>query len=127
MTQLKNRKSLKQYRRDLRKRATLTERILWNYLRGKRQGHKFFRQYSIGSYIVDFYCTKAELAVELDGMHHYLDDKVIKYDKKRTTFLESKGVEVIRFKNKEVYDDVQRVLGQILSRVEKRMNSLGPS
>ena len=55
----------------------------------------------IGSYIVDFYCAKAGIVIEIDGVHHYWKKQYL-YDKKRTEKLESYGLQVIRFTNKEI-------------------------
>ncbi|MCL2100069.1 MAG: endonuclease domain-containing protein, partial [Oscillospiraceae bacterium] len=66
----------------------------------------------VGQYILDFYCPKAKLAVELDGLQHYKSDAV-EYDKIRTEFLNKWGIRVIRFANSEVeknFDDVCRVI-----------------
>jgi len=66
-----NIKSLKDRRRELRSNQTEFEKILWTSLRGRKlNGFKFHRQYSIGPYIVDFYCPFIRLAIEIDGGHH---------------------------------------------------------
>jgi len=68
MKYLQNDPALKQRRRELRRNQTDAEKALWAYLRNKQfYGMKFFRQYSIGPYILDFYCPNMKLAVELDG------------------------------------------------------------
>ena len=81
--------------RELRKTPTEAERLLWKYLRRRQLiGHRFRRQYPIGSYIVDFFCFEERLAIELDGGHH---SQQTEYDTERTAFLESEGVRVLRF------------------------------
>jgi very-short-patch-repair endonuclease len=75
-------------------------------------GQKFRRQISIGRYIVDFYCAEARLVIELDGEHHFsitLDE----YETERTLYLEREGIKVIRFENKELYDNLEGVLDTI--------------
>ena len=75
------------------------ERRLWSLLRKRQlQGRKFRRQYSIGPYIVDFYCPDEHLAVELDGEVH---NEPVRhdYDTKRERFLKEKGLQVVRFEN----------------------------
>ena len=63
-----NKTGIKERRRELRKNQTDVERLLWKQIRNKNFfGLKFFRQYSVGAYIVDFYCPKLKLAIELDG------------------------------------------------------------
>ena len=85
---------------ELRKNMTLEERILWyQYLR--RHPVQWNRQKVIGSYIVDFYCKRAKLVVELDGSQHY-DPEEQKNDAERTRYLESQGLKVLRFSNLDV-------------------------
>ncbi|MEP7147559.1 MAG: endonuclease domain-containing protein [Acidobacteriota bacterium] len=104
---------LRQRRRKLRRHLTPAEATLWTYLKNsKLGGRKFRRQYSIGSFIVDFYCVEEWLAVELDGeVHRY--DKALEYDARRTSYLNSAGVKVIWFENVIVFDDIEFVLGNI--------------
>ncbi len=72
---------------------------------------KFFRQYSIGPYILDFYCPTVKLAVELDGGQHNLSDKRER-DVARSEYLKAQGVDVMRFWNNEVLLDIQSVLSE---------------
>lgn len=102
----------KDRRRNLRKNQTEAEEILWQKIRNKKLGVKFYRQYSISPYILDFYCPRARLAIELDGPIHTTTDRKI-YDKERTGFLESIGIRVIRFRNEEVVSDVENVTKKI--------------
>ena len=93
--------------RGLRKNMTLEERILWyQYLRSYPV--KFYRQRIMGHYIVDFYCAKAKLVVELDGSQHY-DDEGMAYDKARTAYLEGLGLTVLRVPNNEVKRNLRGV------------------
>ncbi len=86
--------------RDLRKNATPQEQRLWyNFLRS--HSLRFQRQKVIGSYIVDFYCHAARLAIELDGFQHYEEEARL-YDVERTNFLEANGLRVLRFSNIDV-------------------------
>lgn len=62
---------------------------------------RFRRQEILGEYIVDFYCRKAKLIIEIDGAQHYTPDS-IKYDKKRTAYFFNSGIKVIRFLNKDI-------------------------
>ena len=66
-----------------------------------RYPYRFRRQYIIGNYITDFYCHQAKLVVELDGSQH-CDPDEMEYDRKRTTYLHSQGLEVLRFSNLDV-------------------------
>ncbi|NLO70577.1 MAG: endonuclease domain-containing protein [Porphyromonadaceae bacterium] len=110
---LYNKKNSQENRRKLRKKMTPAEIALWTMLQKKQlDGVRFLRQYSIGAYIVDFYSPKYHLAVELDGEYHF-DEQRIQYDKKRTAFLNEKGIRVLRFENFEVFDYPQRTLDEI--------------
>ena len=95
------------YAKDLRKNATKQEKHLWyDFL--KNYPIRFQRQKTIGEYIVDFYCSKSKLVIEIDGGQHY-DDSAIVYDERRTDYLEKQGLKVIRFTNYEIdnkFDDV---------------------
>lgn len=76
------------------------------------QDRKFRRQHSIGSYIVDFYCPAEKLAVELDGEVHN-DPGRQEYDAEREVFLRRQGIRIVRFENKEVFEDLEAVLEEI--------------
>ena len=79
---------------------TKQERKLWyNFLKDYKI--RFNRQRPIGEYIVDFYCSKAKLIIEIDGGQHYYEDVKL-YDYKRTQFFESLGLKIIRFSNLDI-------------------------
>lgn len=114
-----NRKYLKTRRKDLRNNSTQAEIILWQYLKGSQlEGRKFRRQQSIGNYIVDFYCPKERLVIEVDGEVHFTPE-AIEYDKQRTKYLESLYIKVIRFENQEVVYNIDTVLEKIKSNFKK--------
>lgn len=103
----------KDKRRDLRKNFTDAERKLWTKLRNKQlNGFKFYRQYGIGYYILDFYCHKAKLAVEADGGQHLQDLQII-YDKCRTEFLNKNGIKVLRFSDIDILKNLDGVIFEI--------------
>jgi very-short-patch-repair endonuclease len=103
--------NIKTKAKELRKTMTFTEKILWDHLRKKQlQGFYFRRQHPYNIYIIDFYSLKANLAIEIDGEIH-LGQK--EYDKERTRFLESSGLKVIRFKNKDIESRIDWVIGVI--------------
>lgn len=86
--------------RNLRKNMTKEERHLWyDYLRNYKV--RFLRQKVIDNYIVDFYCSKAKLVIELDGSQHY-DEKALLSDKIRTERIEKYGLTVLRIPNNEI-------------------------
>jgi leucyl-tRNA synthetase len=99
-------------RRTLRVNMTGEEKILWEKLRSKKTGYKFRRQYSIGSYVVDFYCSAKKLAIEVDGEVHGTNTAV-EYDKEREEFIKSFGIKIIRFSNEEVKGNLHKVLKTI--------------
>jgi len=80
---------------------------------------KCFRQYSIGPYILDFYCPTVKLAVELDGeQHNQCENK--EYDAARSEYLKAQGIEVTRFWDNEVLLDMQNVLAGLALKVTPR-------
>jgi very-short-patch-repair endonuclease len=105
--------------RDLRRRQTDAERLLWRNLRRLQLEVKFRRQHPIAGYIVDFYCAEAQLAVELDGGGHAGLDQA-RYDRVRAELLECIGVKLLRFWNNEVFDNLDGVLETILKEVLTR-------
>ncbi len=111
--QVNNKPSLKAFRKDLRNNGTPAEATLWLSLKNKQvDGRKFRRQFSVENYILDFYCPSEKLAVELDGADHYTEAGS-EYDEERTRFLNSRGIKVIRFENKEVFENIDGVLDEI--------------
>jgi very-short-patch-repair endonuclease len=100
-------------RRQLRQSLTAAEALLWlNLKRSKLDGKKFRRQHSVGPYIVDFFCPECRLAVELDGDGH-MTESGAEWDVKRTDFLKRFNVRVIRFENREVFENIEGVLEEI--------------
>jgi very-short-patch-repair endonuclease len=82
---------------------------------GKLRGLKFRRQHPIGTYILDFYCAAAKLAVEVDGASHSKEEG-IRRDAVRTTWLNTQGVAVLRFRALSIRDELDAVLEAIASR-----------
>ena len=119
-----NEKILESRRRDLRVKQTEAEKILWQKLRSRQiDGFKFFRQYSIGKYIADFYCSELRLVIELDGSHHY-EENVFEYDKIREEFMKSLDIKTIRFNNLDVFKNLDEVMERVYFEVRKSSNSL---
>ena len=114
---LRNDPTLKQRRRELRRDQSDAEKALWAKVRNKQFfGIKFFRQYSIGPYILDFYCPMVKLAVELDGGQHNQTDNM-EYDTARSEYLKAQGIDVIRFWDNEVLLDIEGVLSKLMLKV----------
>jgi len=123
MTIVYNHKHLKPIRRALRKQEIGAEKVLWSKLRNKQQKFKFRRQYGIGRYVVDFYCPKLKLAIEIDGATHSTDEE-IKKDKERERFINRFGIIVKRYYNNDVYNNLDAALGNIYEVCIKRQEAL---
>jgi len=113
-------KSLIPLARELRKNSTLSEVLLWNALKQKRaMGFDFDRQKIIGNYIVDFYCAKLNLVLEIDGSSH--DDKYV-YDANRHEYLESLGLVVVHIDDKDVKYKMNDVLNMLETLITNIIN-----
>ena len=118
--QQKQNKQLEPFAKKLRRDMTRQERRLWyDFLSAYRV--KFVRQKVWFRYILDFYCAKAKLVVELDGSQHY-DEENVRKDAERTAFLETCGLRVIRFPNNDVDDNFEGVCTEIDSAVKSRLH-----
>lgn len=94
---------------------TDAERMLWLKLRRKQlKEYPFYRQKIIGKYIVDFYCPKANLVIELDGGQHYSDTGQEK-DRTRDDVLRKMGLRVLRFSDRDVFENIGGVMEEIWS------------
>ena len=99
---------------------------MWAKLRGcQLAGLRFRRQYSVGSYIIDFYCPQARLAVEVDGDSHF-GDGAENRDIDRQTYIESFGIRFVRCTNGDVYDNIAGVLEDIERVAVERGARLNP-
>ena len=114
---LKYGKHLKKYSRRLRKEMTDAERLLWSKIRGKQvKGFQVYRQKPIGRFVVDFYCPKAKLVIELDGGQHY-SEVIQAKDESRDKYMESVGLKVLRFSDTEVFENLPGVIEEIWNRL----------
>lgn len=108
--------NLKKFARNLRNNMTKEERRLWyDFL--KKLTPQFYRQKTIGDYIVDFYCPTARLVIELDGSQHYEENGEAK-DKRRDEYLQSLGLTVFRFSNYELHKNFKGICEHILKFIE---------
>ena len=106
-------KNLKQTSRQLRENMTDAERRLWAKIRRKQlKGYQFYRQKPIGDYIVDFFCPKVKLVIEVDGSQHF-SDEMREYDRIRDAYLHSLGLRVLRFTNTDVLRRIEAVVESI--------------
>lgn len=102
--------------RKMRKNPTLAEEKMWESILKNRPGwYKFTRQKPIGSFIVDFYCSKLLLGIEVDGSSH---NNKQEYDKQRDERLRHNGIKIIRFTNQEIYNNLEWVRQEIMKIIE---------
>ena len=101
--------------RQFRKEPTPAEELLWKRLRSYRlTGLKFRRQHPLGGAIADFYCAERRLVIEVDGeVHNYQENR--ERDELRDEVMVSRGLTVLRFANDRVFNDLERVLQEILA------------
>ncbi|ERF78008.1 endonuclease domain-containing protein [Gallibacterium anatis] len=117
-------KNLKELSQKLRSNQTDAESKLWQRInRDQLLGFRFNRQKPLLNYIVDFYCAKAKLIIELDGSHHYEVEHQEK-DRLRDDELRSLGFTVMRFSNDEIYYEIEAVVEQIYLFLEQVQISL---
>ncbi len=116
----KHNSELTERARELRKNMTNEEKILW-YQFLKDYPVRFLRQKVIDSYIVDFYCAKAKLIVELDGSQHYNNDG-LNYDKIRTEYMEKRGLKVIRIPNIQITSNFEGICNYLDIIIKREMN-----
>ena len=113
MTEFFNQSSEKEKRRRLRNNMPPAELLLWSRLRRRQiHGCRFRRQYSVGPYVLDFYCPALKLAIELDGESHFLEGAQ-GHDRDRQGYIEAFGIAFRRFTNTEVFEDLDAVLAAI--------------
>ncbi|MBP9803254.1 MAG: endonuclease domain-containing protein [Candidatus Pacebacteria bacterium] len=94
----------------LRQSQTKEESLLWAKVRNSQLGFKIKRQYSVGPYVLDFYCASKKIAIEIDGAQH-LEEK--EYDILRSEYLANFGIKVIRFWNSEINKNIEEVILKI--------------
>jgi len=110
----------KQLARQLRKNQTEAEKLIWRKIRKKQiKNSQFYRQRPIGRYIVDFYCPRLKLVIEVDGDSHYLNNKTKQYDLAREQYLQKLGITVFRATNTDVYKNLDGVLQELYLLIEK--------
>ncbi len=102
--------------KELRREMTPAEKILWQEVRAKKLGVRFRRQQVIQGFIVDFYCHKSALVVEVDGDIHDLQKEE---DERREKVLSALGLRIVRFRNDEVVRNVSTVVGRIREYIGK--------
>jgi len=111
--------------KQMRKKHTEAEGVLWELLRDSKLGVKFRRQHPIDKYIVDFICLQESLIVEADGGYHTTEEQKF-YDKERTRVLNEIGFEVIRFTNEEITEHLYKIKEKIKTRIEQKKAESSP-
>ena len=118
-------KKLIPFAKALRKNATSQENHLWyDFLRSYTP--RFQRQKTIGQFIADFYCEKAKLVIELDGSQHFTPEGHA-YDAARTAAIDTFGVTVLRFTNREIDREFNAICMKIEEVVHERLSQGAPS
>jgi very-short-patch-repair endonuclease len=116
---------IQQRARELRKNLTPAEQKLWQHLRrGQIDGLHWRKQHAVGTYIVDFFCARAKLVVEVDGDSHA---DQIEYDQARTAYLNDLGYTVIRFTNREVINQCEAVVQKIADECQRLTGGPNPT
>ena len=105
--------------KQLRSVMSLPERLLWSQLRNSPDGVRFRRQHPVGSYVLDFYCPTARLAIEIDGIAHDMGNRPTR-DTERDHWLADQGFEVVRILAKDVLDDPEEVAVMLLTLCQSR-------
>jgi very-short-patch-repair endonuclease len=108
----------------LRRELTLPEAMLWRILRTSPGGHKFRKQHPAGIYVLDFFCARANLAIEIDGMAHDLGDSPA-HDQRRDNWLHANRIDTIRIPARDVLDSVDAVAQSVIDVVESRLTAFG--
>lgn len=110
---------LRQLAKQNRRNSTEAEGMMWKRL--KKLKYPFLRQKPINRFIIDFYCSKLLLAVEIDGDSH---DKKKNYDRGRDEMLESVGIKTVRFRNENVLFDLENVMRELVLLIKEREREL---
>jgi very-short-patch-repair endonuclease len=99
--------------RELRKKQTPAEILLWQLLRNRQLlGFKFRRQHQFGDYVADFYCRDAQLIIECDGSVHEPNEQWY-HDQNRDAYMIAQGLRVLRLANDRILNDIEKVLEEI--------------
>jgi len=109
----------------LKNRLTDAERLLWEQINAKKLGVKFRRQHPISFFIADFYCHEKKLIIQLDGSIHNVKE-VLENDLQRQAAIEAFGIKVIRFKNEEIYKNLNKVLEKIKEAMQDEQFAVPP-
>jgi very-short-patch-repair endonuclease len=118
MTKHYNKKEIQNRRRYLRNNMTCSEKLVWMFLRRQQLNERFLRQYSVDNYIIDFYCPKLKLAIEIDGDIHDLKRQKM-HDKIRQEYLERLGIKFVRIKNEDLLNNPNKAFERIENKIKE--------
>ena len=107
--------------RENRKKLTQGEVLVWDLLKNNKLGYKFLKQKPVGRFILDFYCSKLLLAVEIDGGYH---SERQNYDKGRDELLITRGIVIIRVKEEDVLANIYKIKEILIIEISKRIKEL---
>lgn len=114
-----NQNKQKHLRQALRNNMPMPEVILWSKIKNKSLNNfKFRRQFSVGQYVLDFYCPMAKLGIEVDGESHYSNESN-RADIERQKAIAGFGIRIIRFTNKDILENIEGVLQIIIENLNK--------
>jgi very-short-patch-repair endonuclease len=110
--------------KKLRRQLSLPENLLWQILRQSPNGHKFRKQHPAGPYVLDFFCARANLAIEIDGFAHDTSDRPER-DARRDAWLAEHRIDTLRIAAIDVLKDAIEVADAIVAAIEDRLISFG--
>jgi very-short-patch-repair endonuclease len=127
MVHIYNKKEFQARRRTLRNNMSKSEVILWSRLKNKQiRDERFLRQYSVDQYVLDFYCPRLKLAIEVDGDSHFMP-RAEEQDTVRQNYIEVLGIHFLRFTNVDVSENLDGVCQTIYETIENRIKHQTPS
>lgn len=110
----------KRFRREL----SLPEAMLWQILRTSPAGHKVRKQHPAGTYCLDFFCARANLAIEVDGVSHTMGDRPVQ-DDRRDAWLKAHRVDTLRVPARDILNSPETVAETIVALIENRLLQFG--
>ncbi|WP_455510196.1 endonuclease domain-containing protein [Butyricimonas paravirosa] len=123
-----NTKKQRDIRRELRQHGTPAEATLWKFLKGRQINNlRWRRQFSIETYILDFYCPAARLCIELDGASHFSPDGGYNDERQTESLWQKHGIRTLRFENKLIFEQPENILETIRIAQAKGTQQTPPS
>jgi very-short-patch-repair endonuclease len=118
MARIYNKKKFQERRRALRNNMPKSEVVLWSKIKNRQiHGERFLRQYGVDQYVLDFYCPRLKLAIEVDGDSHFMPGSE-EQDKARQEYIEALGIHFLRFTNVDVSENLDGVCQKIFDELE---------